>query len=52
MICIYPLALAIRICFKIIANMCLNLLFWGLSEALWGIFTLSRLVNRPLFTAP
>ena len=25
--------------------------FWGLSEVLWGIFTLSRLVNRPLFTA-
>ena len=28
--------------------MYLNLLF-ALSGALWGIFTLSRLVNRPLF---
>ena len=35
MICIYPLALAIRICFKIIANMCLNLLF-GVYLRLFG----------------
>ena len=27
-------------------------LFFGLSEVLFGIFTLSKLVNRPLFTAP
>lgn len=40
-----------RICFLIIANMFLNLLF-GLSEALLSIFTLSKLVNRPLFTVP
>ena len=31
---------------------CVWICFLGLSEALWGIFTLSRLVNRPLFTAP
>lgn len=37
--------------FLIIANMFLILLF-GLSEVLFGIFTLSKLVNRPLFTAP
>lgn len=37
--------------FLIIANMFLNLLF-GLSEFFFGIFTLSKLVNRPLFTAP
>ena len=41
----------LRICFKIIASLFLNLLF-GLSVGLLGIFALSILANRPLFAAP
>ena len=43
--------LKLRICFKIIASLFLNLLF-GLSVGLLGIFALSILANRPLFAAP
>ena len=44
----FYLDISIRICFKIIANLFLNLLF-GLSVGLLGIFALSILANRPLF---
>ena len=47
----FYLDISIRICFKIIANLFLNLLF-GLSVGLLGIFALSILANRPLFAAP
>ena len=39
-----------RFCFDFTANLFSCLLF-GLSEALFGIFTLSVLANRPLFAS-